>query len=305
LLSLIGFFLEFPFRDFGDEVKNINTSIYLRYSEQAEIDYSNKYANSWLEKYKPTPVKFNRSKSELQLKYISNVSTAEIELFHESTDAETFSRFCLEFIDKLGQIRKRIRETDDFKLNDFLRHLEEKRAQLPLSESALEVLRNQAENFVWPKRKTEKMEKRPKSALIPQTITIAPSYPIEDIGTYSNGQFWGHVIDESMINNKADSDSGVYSMIHLFDKNGKFEQTKFEKISKTNENAYALASEKLDEMIAFLPGTKFQSISIELFEDEVDGIQIGLFDESDDDGEELIVVLAGRICLSSTVGWVF
>jgi len=291
LFYTIGYYLEFPYRSFGSAIKQINTTIFFHYSKDAESNYANKHANDWLAEHKYTPIKFSRSKSELDLKYISEVSTAEIELFAESKDAITFSKFCSEFIDKLSQIRTRIKETDDFKLDEFLQFLNEKKAQLPLSESALEVLRQQKADFVWPIPNAGAKTAKPRSKKIPKKIPIALQEPMDLIGTFSDGQFWGHIIYEDAPCAAKNFEDHIYSLVHLFDKNGKFIQTKFEKTPKNSDNAFETACNTLDQMLSQLPKAKFQKIAIDLFEDEIDGMQIGLLDESDDDDEEVKAVL--------------
>jgi hypothetical protein len=291
LFYSIGYYLEFPYCSFGDAVKQINTTIFFRYSKEAESDYANKHSNDWLLQHRFTPIKFSRSKSELDLKYVSEVSTAEIELFAESKDASMFSKFCAEFIDKLSQLRTRIKETDDFKLDEFLQFLNKKKSQLPLSETALEALRQQEASFVWPAHNIETKGAKPRSKQIPKRIPIALQEPMDLIGTYVDGQFWGHVVDEEKPCTSKDFEDNIYSMVHLFDKNGKFIQTKFEKTPKSSENAFEIACNTLDQMLSQLPKAKFQKIAIDLFEDEVDGMQIGLLDDSDDEDEEVKAVL--------------
>jgi len=289
LLTLIGFFLELPYSNFGTAIKLIETTVYLRYSKSAEVARENKYANEHLDKRKITPMIFNRSKAKLSVNYISNVSPAEIELFDESTDAATFSKFCSEFIDNLTAVRQAIKKTDDLRIDDLLVLLADKKRQLPVSEDVLKSLRKQMEAFVWPAQHTESMQKSP---IVPKTIPIPLDEEIEFIGTYRDGLFWAHVIEGHTYSCTVDTHANnfVYSVLHVFDKSGTYKETKFEKTLHA-ENEWELANRKLEKLLSELPSSKFQPISIELFETKIDGMSFGMIDESDEEANTKVVMV--------------
>src|SRR5688572_26680507 len=81
VLSLIDFFLEFPFTDFGDAVAEIKSFIYIRFPDSlCEKDEKYGISNRWLDQknlLKPK-MRLSRMSRRLSIEYITTIQNATI-----------------------------------------------------------------------------------------------------------------------------------------------------------------------------------------------------------------------------------
>lgn len=294
LLCLIRYYLDFHIHDFGSAFDSILLIVYLRFSDDAARDdpFRQKSNSSIREKEKPQ-IRINSIKRRILVVYVSNASTAEIEFGSQSSDAHTFSEFCAEFIDVMLGLRKKLKKVDDFKIEEFENLLRKKRAELPIDQERLDMLRKlneQFPNYRSPKEQTN--TDLPRNPEIPKRIPIKRTDSHTDtIGKFLGGYFWGHVVQ-----GYGTTESGfvaskyLYSVLHKFDFNGTYVESLSKKTERSAKCSWEEAAEQLNGMLQTLENYSFEDIQIDLFAVYIDGMLFGLVDESYDEGETIVTM---------------
>lgn len=294
LLSLMRHFLDFPSYDFGSSIECIGLLVYLKFTNPATMDKFREHSNNFYLRDKQKPkIRFNRHSRFLSVGYLSNASSAEVEFAENSSDAETFSKFCLEFIDVLlGGLRKRLKPTDDFKIDEFEALLRKKRSELPIDEQTLSLVRAKKDNYqertTWNKPRLD----LPRNPSIPKLIYVRKlDRHTDTIGKYKDGFFWGHVVPGyKSVDEEVDASTYLYSVLHKFDSNGTYLESKFERTATSENYCHEVAYAKLIQMVEALGKHTFEDIRVDLFNLYIDGMLFGLIDESYDDGEAIVMM---------------
>ena len=130
-------------------------------------------------------------------------------------------------------------------------------------------------------------------------ITRYEDYFTHNIGHYGDGnQFMGFVVatmPPMLISENWKQYKRWYAVLYLFDKDGKYIDTKYEFFGTTADGeskVIARARDKLNEWLNNLPSKEYKNVQIELFNIEIDGYVFGLIDatEPDEDYESIHLV---------------
>jgi formate hydrogenlyase regulatory protein HycA len=123
---------------------------------------------------------------------------------------------------------------------------------------------------------------------VPDVIPILhePDYRTDRIGRYDGGQFVACVTGATREGDDRDADSRVYSVLHLFDRDGAHVRSDIWLAGTSAEDEEAVdrrAEEQLTARLDALPGREYGDIAIRLFRVDFDGLVFGLLDESDEE----------------------
>lgn len=303
LFQLRDLYLDFFDTEFGGAINEMEVSVYVRF-DPADRPYKIE-SNEWLEtkKLSRPRVRFLRSRQKLVVEYITKVPGAEGEFplpgeIREeflSINAQSFSAFCEEFLDALiNHLPAALKECKNFEYVRFVEHLESKKTNLPVTESALKQLIKRRAEFnyekirKWHSVKSDSTGRKrpPKSIPIQRTETHTPY-----MGKFHSGQFWGQIADESNTHQTGEDTKDskyVYSILHIFDKEGKHQKTVWEKTKVSSDlGADEIAESRLTELLAPYSPYKFESVNLQLFKTVVDDVICGLLNRSDEENAKV------------------
>ncbi|MBA3856029.1 MAG: hypothetical protein C0507_03880, partial [Cyanobacteria bacterium PR.3.49] len=133
LFYLRDFYLDFFDTEFGDALREIEVSVYVRF-DPADRPYKLE-SNAWLDsrKLNKPKVRFLASSRKLKVQYITSIKGSENEFpivgtirkdEDETISPENFSDYCLEFLDILLQnLPKALKQNESFNAENFMEHL--------------------------------------------------------------------------------------------------------------------------------------------------------------------------------------
>jgi hypothetical protein len=119
-----------------------------------------------------------------------------------------------------------------------------------------------------------------------------PIERIEDYHTHYLGrtseelQFWGYtahtwtVLPKDIVGDWKDF-RNEYAILHLFDNDGNYINTKYWLGGTTNQGTDQALTTKLEEMIAELGSVAYEDIEVKLFQTVIDGVTFGLLPETE------------------------
>ena len=125
-----------------------------------------------------------------------------------------------------------------------------------------------------------------------------PIERIEDYHTHYLGvtksgmQFWGYVtfvwtVLPKDIQGDWRDYRNRYAILHLFDKEGNYVETKHWLGGTTNQASDSTLDAKLEEMVSELGDVQYRDIEVKLFQTIIDGVIFGLVPETEDGFIEL------------------
>lgn len=313
LFELRDFFLDLFETNFGEALNQMTVFVYVKFPDDKLNDPKNLKSNRWLESKQLTQpkVRFLRDKKKLKVEYVTRVPGAENEFSVNSKDADSFSNYCLEFIDiLLKYLPGKIKPSDDFRLDAFLQQLKAKRASLPIGEPELMQLRKADEDFDR-RRLLVYFQRTPAGKGAKRIPKLIPIQHVDGntpcMGTFRNGQFWGLTVEgfrSPQEETRADQNKYVYSVLHIFDRAGKHVETNYEKILLENSRqTFEMADTKLKCMLDAYAPYNFGDIKIELFEKNIDGMTFGLINESDEEEAKVEMAPEGYMLCPPWTGY--
>lgn len=313
LSVLRDFFLDFFDTNFGEALTQMTVIIYVRFPDDLLNRSKNQDSNRWLasKNLSQPRVRFLRDTKKLKIEYVTKVVGAEKEFEVDLSDAESFSNYCLEFIDiLLKYLPKKIKSTDDFDLCRFIDHLKTKRAVLPIGEQELEQIKKEEERFDR-RRLLKYFERTPPGKNSKRVPKLIPIQHLESntpyVGSHCSGQFWGSITQGfSPLNGNTVFEQGkfVYAVLHSFNPKGQYIKTDWEKLPLgENQKSFQLAETKMKNMLDAYAPYKFGAIKIELFETNIEDMTFGLLNESDEEEAKVEMSPEGYMLLPPWNGY--
>jgi len=144
-LSPIGNFLLAGCGNYGDAIKEIVVTLYLRDSGPVKESLKTLFEDH--NRYRSTlpKIAYRRTSGKIEISIASEVMDGQDWKPSPTLSLPLFTKGVEEVVQALGLIRKRLKNTDDFNGEAFLSHCEEARQRIPYSEEALQELAAQLE----------------------------------------------------------------------------------------------------------------------------------------------------------------